>query len=93
MRVTNNTIHIEDGYKLPGRKLKEEYLRCIRLMYPSCNVFKRSMDSLVSEWTAHNRLYLLGLFRSHTKDVDLEYPQSKGLSILWRILGFSFKRK
>lgn len=31
----------------------------------------RTARSYLHEWYAHNRLYAYGLFRSHTKDVDL----------------------
>lgn len=47
----------------------------------------RTKSSYVSEWKAHNRLYNLGIARSHTKDVDLEENLSKKTEIIWRILG------
>ena len=30
------------------------------------------LDSMIDEWKAHNLLYKFGLFRSHTKDVDID---------------------
>lgn len=47
----------------------------------------RAKDSYVSEWKAHNRLYKLGLFKSHTKNVDLEENLSKKNELIWKILG------
>ena len=47
----------------------------------------RTKSSYVIEWKAHNRLYNLGIARSHTKDVDLEENLSKKNEIIWRILG------
>lgn len=54
----------------------------------------RSVNSYVREWKGHNNLYNLGLFKTHTKDVDLEeYIGIKGkikgffMSIIWLILG------
>lgn len=47
----------------------------------------RTKLSYVSEWKAHNRLYNLGIARSHTKNVDLEENLSKKNEIIWKILG------
>ena len=51
-----------------------------------CDVLKRTAKSLINEWFAHNVLYNLHLFRSHTKDVDLNYPQSKIVGICYAIV-------
>ena len=37
---------------------------------------RRSLASYVREWQAHNILYGWGLFKNHTKDVDLEVDES-----------------
>ena len=47
----------------------------------------RDFNSYVSEWKAHNRLYNLGMARSHTKNVDLEENISRKNEMIWRILG------
>lgn len=46
---------------------------------------KRSLRSWIKEWKAHNRLYKLGLFRSHTVDCDLEEHEK-----WWRLLAYQF---
>jgi hypothetical protein len=46
----------------------------------------RNFESYVREIKAHNRLYNLGLFRSHTKDTDLNENQSKFMEIIFTIL-------
>ena len=46
----------------------------------------RTHESYFNEIKAHNRLYNLGLFRSHTKDVDLEEPISKLKELIYAIL-------
>ena len=38
----------------------------------------RSSESLEAEWGVHNVLYRLGIFRSRTKDVGLNFPQKWG---------------
>lgn len=47
----------------------------------------RDFNSYFREIKAHNRLYRLGIARSHTKDVDLEEHNSKLMEIVWRIIG------
>ena len=47
----------------------------------------RNFESYAREIKAHNRLYNLHLFRSHTKDCDLEEPISKWKEIIYSILG------
>lgn len=47
----------------------------------------RTKKSYVSEWKAHNRLYRLGIKRSHTKDVDLEENIDKCKDIIYRVIG------
>lgn len=47
----------------------------------------RDKKSYIREWVAHNRLYKLGLFVEHTKDVDMEENISRALEKLYKILG------
>ena len=49
---------------------------------------KRSMKSWIREWKSHNRLYKLGLFKSHCKDCDLEENEKLHRLICYQILGF-----
>ena len=71
--VSDNNIRIENGYLVRCRDF-EFVLNCIRENEPNEVTANRSNYSLSCEWTVHNALYKLGLFRSHTKDVDLNYP-------------------
>lgn len=48
---------------------------------------KRSLKSWLKEWKVHNRLYRLGLFKSHTKDCDLEENEKLHRLIAYQILG------
>lgn len=47
---------------------------------------KRSIKSYVKEWHAHNVLYYMGLFRSHTADVDLNDDETKFRLFIYNIL-------
>lgn len=48
---------------------------------------KRTMKSWIKEWKAHNRLFKLGLFKSHTKDCDLEENEKWYRLLAYQILG------
>lgn len=87
MRITfeENNTHIEDSYKSTDLNLEVCYI--IRERYLRHLPRTRSFDSYVREWKAHNRLYKLGLFRSHTKDCDLEEPIKWYHEIIYFILG------
>lgn len=85
--VSQNNIHIDDSYLIRRRKEIYEYLEALKRKYPYSDVWNRSMFHLSCEWRAHNRLYMLGLFKDHTKDVDLDYPQKWYYKVLYFILG------
>lgn len=83
--VSANNIHIEDSYTINHRQF-EPILSRLKDSYTT-NVFKRSLWSLQCEWAAHNVLYKLHLFRSHTKDVDLNYPLKWWVETFYIIFG------
>ena len=82
--VSDNNIRIENGYLVKGRAFGF-VLNRIRTDEPNEVTANRSNYSLSCEWAVHNALYKLGLFRSRTKDVDMEYPCR--LEWLYIILG------
>lgn len=49
--------------------------------------YHRTTKSWLKEWKAHNRLYRLGLFRSHTVDCDLEENEKWYKLLAYQILG------
>lgn len=64
----------------------EEFLNKLKYERVECSIlYTRSIKSLVEEWRAHNLLYKLGLFKSHTKDVDLN-NESKVRLFIYKIL-------
>lgn len=82
--VSDNIIRIENGYLVQGRGFGF-VLNYIRKNEPNEVTANRSNYSLSCEWAVHNVLYKLGLFRSRTKNVDMEYPCR--LEWLYIILG------
>lgn len=79
-------MRIEDSYKIRTRDRMIDYISYYRRMYPKNSVWNRSNESLIHEWRGHNLLYDLHLFRSHTADVDFEYPQKWYCKVVWAIL-------
>lgn len=77
--------HIEDSYKV--KDIEEIVGLIIHERYKKFLPITREFESYVREWKAHNRLYKLGLFRSHTKDCDLEEPIKWYHEIIYFILG------
>lgn len=90
IKVSKNNIHIEDSYKVNTREDMQIVLTDIRANHSleESDVLKRTDKSLIKEWRIHNVLYNLHLFRKHTKDVDLNYPQSKITEIVYSIAYF-----
>ena len=85
--ITVGNIRILDSYKITSKPEMVEILYSIQHNHPECKVFKRSYTSLVREWRTHNLLYKLGLFKSHTKDTDLNYPIKWYEEFIYSILG------
>lgn len=85
---TKENTHIEDSYQIKLKKSMENEIEWIKecrkaRKYP----VTRSTNSYVREWKGHNNLYNLGLFRSHTKDVDLNENNSIIEELIWLIIG------
>lgn len=71
--VTPINIHIVDSYQISKHDMYN-VLNEIQEENPTIFVWNRTMYSLKCEWITHNFLYRLGLWKSHTKDVDLNIP-------------------
>lgn len=83
--ITKDNLHIEDSYKVRKKEMGVilEHIK-MTATTPSL-VWNRTMFSLRMEWAVHNALYALGLFRSRTKDVDLNFPNK--WEWLYKIVG------
>lgn len=84
--ITKDCLTIYDSYKVPKAKFNGQLIG-MKILHPKSNVWKRSLSSLKLEWAVHNALYALGYKRDHTKDVDLNYPQSFGIRAAYSICG------
>lgn len=80
--------HIENSYLLTTRKaIREEVETIIFVREAKRYPVRKHKSSYVNEWKGHNRLYNMGLFRNHTKDVDLQEKETIFEKIVWLILG------
>ena len=85
---TKENTHVEDSYQIKLRKsIENEVDYIIEIRKARKLPVTRTTNSYVREWKGHNNLYNLGLFTSHTKDVDLEENISIFKEIIWLILG------
>ena len=87
IKYTKDYITICNSYRIK----KKSHMIKILIMFLVMSQYqpkKRFITSWVKEWTAHNRLYRLGLFRSHTRDCDLEENEKWYRLLIYEILGF-----
>ena len=84
--VTDTCITVFDSWKV-SKKTFDPYLNDLRSWYDVTIFKERSNWSLTNEWACHNLLYDLHLFRSHTKDVDMQYPLIWWEKIVYPIFG------
>lgn len=84
--INDQCLTIFDSAFVPKYRFVRE-LVAIRNLHGERPIFQRSLDSLRYEWAAHNALYGLGIAKSRTKDVDLEYPQSFFWKLVYGVFG------
>ena len=88
--MNENYVTIMDSYKILNKnkmsiildkiKQKENYF---------FSIDKRTKKSLISEWSARNRLYKMHILRKYTKNCIFKNNINPILDILYQILGFS----
>lgn len=71
--ISDNSLQISDSCLYSKRDMVSS-LNLIKERYPYSDIWQRSMRSLRAEWIVHNACYRLHILRSHTADVDLNYP-------------------
>ena len=87
VEVSRFCVHIEDSYTVNKRSVMRDVIKDLKNTFSVPVLINRSTCSMVFEWVGHNNLYKLHIARSHTKDVDLEYPQKWYMSLVWFLLG------
>lgn len=83
--------HIHDSIKVKGKGEMREFLLQVRkVASPDMAVCRRDLESMVREWRSHNFFYHLFVFRSRTRDVDLELKQTWYRELFCRIVSFFY---
>ena len=85
--VGDNCVTIQNSYTIDKRMVMRDVLNDLRDNFSSAVFDNRGNISMIFEWVAHNNLYNLHICRSHTKDVDFEYPQKWYFKLAWFLLG------
>ena len=86
-KETDFNIQIINSCLVSKRDFDTE-LDGIERQHPNHLVFAaRSRGSLKREWTTHNALWRCHIFRSRTKDVDLNIPQRWYEKLGYAVLG------
>lgn len=84
--ITKNNLHLVDSYKVSKQYFSREFAR-IKGIHPNSDVWLRSYRSMELEWATHNALYALHLFRSRTKDMDINCPQKWYAKVAYAVVG------
>ena len=90
-KTTPTNTHIFDSYLIRSKAAIRAYLQGLREQSsPEMAVNQRDLESQVREWRSHNFFYLIHVFRSRTKDVDLELQQSWYRELFCRVVSFFY---
>lgn len=89
--LTRENTHILDSAFIRSRKDIRDFLIAIREQCdPGMAVATRDLESQVREWRVHNFFYYLHVFRSRTKDVDLELRQTWYRELFCQVFDFFY---
>jgi Tfp pilus assembly protein PilP len=89
--VTPTNTHILDSCKVKSKEDIRQYLQAVRdEASPEMAICQRDLESMVREWRSHNLFYNFHVFRSRTKDVDLELKQPWWREWFCRLVSFFY---
>ena len=90
-QLTSTNTHIYDSYLIRSKDDIRAFIQNLREQCdPDMAITQRTLSSLVAEWRSHNFFYYLHVFRSRTKDVDLERCQSWWREAFCRVVSFFY---
>ncbi|MCX4365083.1 MAG: hypothetical protein OSJ70_04860 [Bacilli bacterium] len=88
VKISKRNIKIRNSFEVKDEAKMKIILNIVRNRAKKKNItFKRTNESWLQEWKAHNLLYKLNLFRDKTTDTDLEEAESKFRLFCYKILG------
>lgn len=84
--MNNGNIHIEHSCDATYADIVDKVYRSMEFFYDNIDLFfNRTPESIIREWVVHNAMYRVGLFRSRTESVDLNWPLPWWESIIYWI--------
>lgn len=87
IRVSENNIQIVNSYEVSKKRFDAIIDRLQRNLPQHKVIVNRSRSSIKKEWTSHNLLYKLGIARSRTRDLDINYPLTFVEEVFYSIVG------
>ena len=84
--ITPTNIQLKSSFQVKKDDFERELL-AMREAHPESLVWNRSIKSLKREWAAHNAFHALGVFRTKTADVDLDWPQGWLMRVGYGLVG------
>ena len=89
--ISPTNTHILNSYLVRSKEAMRAFLQNLRdTVSPEMAVNQRDIESQVREWRSHNLFYFLHVFRSRTKDVDLELTQTWYRELFCRVVSFFY---
>ena len=89
--TTPSNTKILDSCTVRNKAEMREFLEAVRQQSPSeMAVCQRDIESMLREWRSHNFFYRIHVFRSRTKDVDLELKQAWYRELFCRVVDFFY---
>ncbi len=89
--TTPINTHILDSSMVRTKDEMREFLETVRRKSsPEMAVCQRDIESMLREWRSHNFFYHIHVFRSRTKDVDLELKQTWYRELFCRVVSFFY---
>lgn len=94
VQYSATNVHIKDSYTIKDDALKKKFLDLIIMKGKLLGFeYKRTFNSWLCEWKAHNTLYNWGYKRERTADVDLNENESFLKRFIYSILAIFEKTK
>ena len=91
INISQNNIQIEDSYQISKLEF-EDILQQIWIDLPKHVVVKnRSLNSVEREWAVHNFCYKIGIYKTRTKHLDINYPLSWKETLVYSCFGWICK--
>jgi len=89
--LTETSTHILNSFLVKTKAEMRAILEDLRAKTSEqMAVNQRDIESQVREWRSHNLFYKFHVFRSRTKDVDLELKQSWFRELFCRVVDFLY---